>query len=90
MTKSPAADAALIALGDALVSGIFAERATLAALEAAGQIDNDAALDAACEPLSNIICQIRQHVPSTMAGMAVFRLAMDWVDGTLPTELGAV
>lgn len=89
MTLTHTDDAALIALGDRLVSGIFAEREALAGLAATGQIENDDALHAACQPLSAIIRQIKLHQPSTMAGMAVHRLAIDWVSGTLPAELDA-
>ena len=82
-----APDADLIALGDILVSGIFAERAALADLAAAGRMDDDSAMDAACAPLSAVIEKINALTPSTMASMAVFRLAKDWVNGNLPAQL---
>ena len=86
-TTNTAADAALITLGETLAAAIAAERVAIAAMEASGQIENDAALDAACLPANAIIAQIEQHEPSTLMGFFVRDLAHRYVNGTMPADL---
>ena len=81
------ADAALIILGETLAAAIAAERVAIAALEASGDIENNAALDAACAPANGIIAQIEKHEPSTLMGFFVRDLAHRYVNGTMPADL---
>jgi hypothetical protein len=86
MTSTHHADAELIALGQLLVAGFYAETNAIAKLKASGQIDDDEKLDAACAPLQAVLDQINQYQAQTSPGFYVLELADRWVNGTLPLE----